>query len=126
MFLDSGDVVFGRKMLMADLCWRVLQSPKTGPELFTEVLGTLAAACDAMPTSSSSGSSNGVGDSDSGGSSIDQFLPAEEVVTLLQACLDPGNDVFWDTSDGSIWLLRKGPTSLVCVGRQHPAAWRSM
>jgi hypothetical protein len=63
----------------------LLQAPSTGPELFVEVLGTLAAACDAL--SNEHGNADG---SSSSSSSLAQLLPTEELLRLLQACLIPG------------------------------------
>lgn len=54
----------------------VLQSRDTGPELFVEVLGTLAAACDALSNSSSS--------------SLGQLISIGEMMGLMQACFVPG------------------------------------
>ncbi|WIA44518.1 hypothetical protein OEZ86_007257 [Tetradesmus obliquus] len=59
----------------------LLQAPSTGPELFVEVLGTLAAACDALSIASSG---------DSSSSSLAQLLPIDELLRLLQACFMPG------------------------------------
>ncbi|WIA24018.1 hypothetical protein OEZ85_013641 [Tetradesmus obliquus] len=59
----------------------LLQAPSTGPELFVEVLGTLAAACDALSNASSG---------DSSSSSLAQLLPIDELLRLLQACFMPG------------------------------------
>jgi hypothetical protein len=56
----------------------LLQAPTTGPELFVEVLGTLAAACDALSKDCSSSSNLG------------QLLPIDELLRLLQACFMPG------------------------------------
>uniref|UniRef100_A0A383VI43 Uncharacterized protein n=1 Tax=Tetradesmus obliquus TaxID=3088 RepID=A0A383VI43_TETOB len=59
----------------------LLQTPSTGPELFVEALGTLAAACDALSNASSG---------DSSSSSLAQLLPIDELLRLLQACFMPG------------------------------------
>lgn len=79
-----------------------LQSPNTGPELFAEVLGTLAAACDAL-SSSGSGSSNGSSGFDDDGSGaagggrdvdernvLSQLVAVDDLLGLLRACLAPG------------------------------------
>jgi hypothetical protein len=60
----------------------LLQASSTGPELFVEVLGTLAAACDALSNPSSS--------EDCSSSSLAQLLPIDELLRLLQACFMPG------------------------------------
>jgi hypothetical protein len=59
----------------------LLQAPSTGPELFVEVLGTLAAACDALSNASSSEDCS---------SNLAQLLPIDELLRLLQACFMPG------------------------------------
>jgi hypothetical protein len=85
----------------------LLQSPTTGPELFVEVLGTLAAACDALSNSSSE-------DGGSSSNHLGQLLPIDELLRLLQACFTPGGisarrsdraayamhgaDIFWTRS----------------------------
>lgn len=61
----------------------LLQSPNTGPELFLGVLGTLAAACDAMTSSSND---------EQHSQNLSQLIAVEDVLGLLQACLTSGAD----------------------------------
>ncbi|KAF8060286.1 kinesin-associated protein 3 [Scenedesmus sp. PABB004] len=63
-----------------------LQDPAVGPELFLEVLGVLAAACDALSNAPARGGDGGEG----GGSALGRLLDPEPVTALLQGCLRPG------------------------------------
>ncbi|KAF6257067.1 kinesin-associated protein-domain-containing protein [Scenedesmus sp. NREL 46B-D3] len=80
---SGAGAVAGRLLVHARGMVALLQSPTTGPELFVEVLGTLAAACDALSSSSQDGGS-------SSGGSLGQLLPVDELLRLLQACFVPG------------------------------------
>jgi hypothetical protein len=85
----------------------LLQAPTTGPELFVEVLGTLAAACDVSNVSSagngSSGSGSGSGSDSSG--SLAQLIPIEELLRLLQACFMPGEAAAIAAAAAVLWVL---------------------
>jgi hypothetical protein len=80
-------------MLLLLFLLQMMQSPATGPELFAEVLGTLAAACDAFSNSSSHTTAvppDGLSDVGGGLPAIDQLVPVHKLLALAKACLVPG------------------------------------
>eukprot|EP00775_Hariotina_reticulata_P002316 gene2316-2624_t len=87
--VSGGQQVAQRLLVQAKGMLDMLQSPVTGPELFTEVLGTLAAACDACSSSSTALSADGYCDVVDG-SSLGQLVPVRDLLALVKACLVPG------------------------------------
>lgn len=91
----------GARLCPAFLCV-CTQSQETGPELFVEVLGTLATAADAACGSGSSDSSDAGpaaacgSDGGCGGGTppwhLMQGVVLEELLAFLAACFQPGNN----------------------------------